>query len=90
MESVYKFTSSGNCEIRHRWQMVNLAAEREVIFPEVVAFVTTMGRMKYVRPLYRALFKTKNGKTLAQETFKKHKSFYHPICAAMVEKDLML
>ena len=53
MESVYKLTASGNCEIRFRWYMLNLASNRETIFPHVVDLITTMGRMKYVRPLYR-------------------------------------
>ncbi|KAJ3410980.1 Leukotriene A-4 hydrolase [Chytridiales sp. JEL 0842] len=90
MESIYNLTTSRNCEIRHRWQMLNLQSNRESIFPEVVQFVTTMGRMKYVRTLYRALFKCGDkGKELARKTFKEYKSFYHPICATMVEKDIM-
>ncbi|KAI9345247.1 hypothetical protein BDR26DRAFT_856601 [Obelidium mucronatum] len=89
MDSVYKFTVGRNCEIRCRWQELCLASGREVIFPEVVDFVTTMGRMKYVRPLYRALKKCSTaGEKLARETFLKHKGFYHPICAQMVERDL--
>jgi hypothetical protein len=37
----------------------------------------------------RALTKCgESGKTLAKETFVKNKSFYHPICAGMVAKDL--
>ncbi|KAJ3409863.1 hypothetical protein HDU80_008933 [Chytriomyces hyalinus] len=89
MDSVYNLTKVRNCEIRSRWQELNLACGREEIFPEVVDLITTMGRMKYVRPLYRALRKcSPAGEKLARETFSKHKGFYHPICTAMVEKDL--
>jgi len=38
----------------------------------------------------RSLFKAKNGAELARETFLKHKSFYHPIAAGMIAKDLGL
>jgi leukotriene-A4 hydrolase len=37
---------------------------------------------------FRALYKCKNGKELARKTFNEHKDFYHPICGAMVAKDL--
>ncbi len=47
-----------------------------------------VGRMKYVRPGYRALNKV--DRQLALDTFEKHKDFYHPICRGMVEKDLGL
>ena len=47
------------------------------------------GRMKYARPGYLLL---KNGVSsdYAIAQFKKHESFYHPICKAMIEKDLGL
>ncbi|KAJ3211256.1 Leukotriene A-4 hydrolase [Dinochytrium kinnereticum] len=88
MDSVYELGKSGNCEIRCRWYLVNLKADREAVFAGTVDLITSMGRMKYVRPLYRALAKAKNGLMLARETFTKHKSFYHPICAALVQKDI--
>lgn len=90
MEKVYGLKGSRNCEVKTRWLLVCLEGGRVDVFGEVVEFVTKMGRMKYVRPLYRALAKCNaTGKELARETFKKHKSFYHPICAALVEKDIM-
>ncbi|KAJ3228486.1 hypothetical protein HK099_000041 [Clydaea vesicula] len=90
MKELYKFGEYKNMEILSRWQGLCLKAEYEPIFPAVVDFITKIGRMKYVRPLFRALYKCKNGKQLARETFLKHKSFYHPICQDAVTKDLEL
>jgi len=42
--------------------------------------------MKFVRPLFKQL--NEANRALAMETFEKNKDFYHPICRAMVEKDL--
>ena len=53
MESLYCLTEIKNAEIRFRWQWLCLNAEWESIFPDVVAFITSVGRMKFVRPLYR-------------------------------------
>ncbi|KAH8044532.1 epoxide hydrolase [Aureococcus anophagefferens] len=48
------------------------------------------GRMKFVRPLYRALAKSPmpGAKDLAVDTFVAHADFYHPICRKMVASDL--
>ena len=44
------------------------------IVPDVIAFVTSQGRMKYVRPLYRALMQSKSGRDIAVVTFMKSKN----------------
>ncbi|ORX89777.1 hypothetical protein K493DRAFT_232463 [Basidiobolus meristosporus CBS 931.73] len=90
MDKVYQLSEVQNSEIRFKWQMVCLKAEYQQIYPKVVQFITEQGRMKFTRPLYRALYKCPSGSQLAQETFIKHKNFYHPICARLVEKDLDL
>lgn len=56
----------------------------------IVYFITSQGRMKFVRPLYRALHESKMGKDLAVDAFLKNKDFYHPICAKMIASDLQL
>ncbi|PKC53398.1 peptidase M1, leukotriene A4 hydrolase [Rhizophagus irregularis] len=58
------------------------------MFPHVAKFVTQQGRMKYVRPIYRMLKNTKKGSDLAKKTFIENKSFYHPITATMIERDI--
>jgi hypothetical protein len=44
--------------------------------------------MKFLRPLYRDLFKTEKGTPIALETFEKYKTGYHGIAQKMVAKDL--
>ena len=88
IDSAYNFTSSGNSEIRFRWQSICLKSEALWIIPKVVDFIGSQGRMKFVRPLYRALRDLKQGDGLAKETFGKLKSLYHPIARKMVAQDL--
>ncbi|CAG8490803.1 8958_t:CDS:10 [Funneliformis mosseae] len=89
MDKIYDLTSVRNSEVRFRWQKLCLSTEYEPIFPHVVKFVTEQGRMKYVRPLYRMLNGTKNGSDLAKKTFIENRSFYHPIAATMIAKDIL-
>ncbi|KAG9285768.1 hypothetical protein G9A89_013193 [Geosiphon pyriformis] len=88
LDHVYNLSQVVNAEIRFLWQETCLKAEYEPIFPYVIKFITEQGRMKFVRPLYRELNKCKNGSDLAKKTFIENKSFYHPIAAAMIEKDI--
>ena len=55
-----------------------------------VDFVTCQGRMKFVRPLYRALRDSPcaGAKDTAVRTFVANADFYHPICRKMVASDL--
>mmetsp|Transcript_43188 Transcript_43188/g.101269 ORF Transcript_43188/g.101269 Transcript_43188/m.101269 type:complete len:189 (-) Transcript_43188:30-596(-) len=90
MDRLYNFTTSGNSEIRFRWQILCINAEMEEIIPHVIKLVTEQGRMKFTRPLYRALFNSKMGKDIAIKTFLKNRSKYHSICVKMVSRDLGL
>lgn len=88
MNSLYHFSETRNSEILYRFCELAIPAEEASILPVAVRFITTQGRMKFTRPLYRALFKSKIGKDLAVATFLKHKDFYHPIGVKMIAQDL--
>ncbi|KAK3835486.1 MAG: peptidase family M1-domain-containing protein [Linnemannia gamsii] len=90
MDQLYELTNARNSEIRLRWHLLCLKADYEKIYPEVVSFASSMGRMKFCRPLLRSLYKAKNGAELARETFIQHRTFFHPIAATMIAKDLGL
>ena len=70
MDALYKFGASKNSEIMFRWQRLCLRSEAEWILPSVKSFITSQGRMKFVRPLYRALGASKIGRSLAIDTFR--------------------
>jgi leukotriene-A4 hydrolase len=54
----------------------------------VAALLGDVGRMKFVRTLFRTLNKV--DRDLAVKTFEKNRDFYHPICRALLERDLGL
>jgi hypothetical protein len=86
MNSLYKLSEISNSEIKFRWQMLCLSSNYESVYSDVTSFISTVGRMKFVRPLYRSLYKVQPA--LARDTFSKFRTFYHPICSTMVAKDL--
>ena len=88
MKEAYNMQQSKNSEILHRFCMLAVAAGDSDIIPTVIRFITTQGRMKFVRPLYRALYKSDMGKDIAVKTFLENREFYHPIAAKMVATDM--
>ncbi|XP_001625593.2 leukotriene A-4 hydrolase [Nematostella vectensis] len=88
MQNAYQFNSYKNSEIKFRWLRLCVRSGWADAFQPTVDFLLSQGRMKFTRPLYEELFKCEKSKDLAVTTFKKHRAFYHPICSAMVAKDL--
>eukprot|EP00929_Paragymnodinium_shiwhaense_P026721 TRINITY_DN15823_c0_g1_i1.p1 TRINITY_DN15823_c0_g1~~TRINITY_DN15823_c0_g1_i1.p1 ORF type:complete len:656 (+),score=163.01 TRINITY_DN15823_c0_g1_i1:63-2030(+) len=85
MAEKYGFLTA-NCELRFRFLRLALGAKWAGAKDSAVDLATSQGRMKFTRPIYRAL-KAYDLK-LARDTFQKHRSSYHPICCKMVARDL--
>lgn len=83
---VYQLEASHNVELKSAFYMIALRATDSTSYAGVAELLGQVGRMKYVRPLYRDLNKV--DRQLALDTFEKNKDFYHPICKGMVQKDL--
>ncbi|KAF7559566.1 hypothetical protein G7046_g4585 [Stylonectria norvegica] len=84
--NTYGFPSSKNVELLFAYYLIALKAEDSACYAGTADLLGRVGRMKYVRPLYRELNKV--DRQLALDTFAKNQDFYHPICKGMVEKDL--
>ncbi|KAL1640706.1 Leucyl aminopeptidase yscIV [Diplodia intermedia] len=82
----YRFQSSSNVEIVSRFLTLGLRSKTISTYQPTSELLAVVGRMKFVRPLYRGLKEADF--SLATQTFERNKDFYHPICRAMVEKDL--
>ncbi|KAJ2476284.1 Leucyl aminopeptidase yscIV, partial [Coemansia sp. RSA 2052] len=90
LDSVYQLTNHRNCEVRFGWLSLALKSNYMAATAAVIDMLSTQGRMKYTRPLYRLLHACPDGRSIAEQTFLRLRDFYHPICARMVEKDLGL
>ncbi|KAK0663533.1 Leukotriene A-4 hydrolase-like protein [Lasiodiplodia hormozganensis] len=82
----YRFKESANVEIVSRFLVLGLKSKTISTYQPTAELLGRVGRMKFVRPLFRALKDADF--QMAKDTFERNKDFYHPICRAMVEKDL--
>ncbi|KAI1623006.1 leukotriene-A4 hydrolase [Exophiala viscosa] len=86
MGDVYSLKQTKNVEVSARYYQIAMASKDDSIKSLVAEILGQVGRMKFVRPLYRGLIKLDY--ELAVDTFEKNKDFYHPICRGMVAKEL--
>ena len=84
MGETYAFARSKNVELVSRFLVLGLQARAESVYEPTAQLLGQVGRMKFVRPMFRELMKC--DMDLARKTFEKNKDFYHPICRGMVEK----
>jgi hypothetical protein len=73
IDVAYGLSDRKNAEIKLRWHTLCLRSNAKWIVPYVTDFITSQGRMKFVRPLYRALRMSKVGGKLAQRVFDEKK-----------------
>lgn len=78
----------GGCEVLCEYLCLALAAGHAPAVPATSALLQKVGRMKYTRPLFRAL-NAVDAET-ARGAFARARAGLHPICAKMVASDLGL
>ncbi|TGZ83910.1 leukotriene A-4 hydrol [Ascodesmis nigricans] len=88
MQKTYNFLASPNTEILSRYLTVGLKAKDKDVYQSTVEFLGRVGRLKYVRSLYRLL--NACDRELAIRTYREKEAWYHPICREAVRKDLKL
>jgi leukotriene-A4 hydrolase len=90
LDALYSLSASRNAEVRAAWLRLRVGAGDERCAGDVAAFLTEQGRMKYLRPLYRALRRSRSValRAAALSIFEAAKGGYHPIAAKMVAQDL--
>ncbi|KAG8864305.1 hypothetical protein FRB96_006126 [Tulasnella sp. 330] len=92
------FNTTGNAEIRSPWYVLVLASDAAsdflqdasdwVVGKEKHGTGGVKGRMKFCRPIFRAIYEV--DASLARDTFTANRQLFHPIAAKLIAKDLGL
>lgn len=89
MSEIYAaYLASSNAEVLFRWYVLQVGGRSRAYYSRLGEWLGTVGRMKFVRPGYVLLNKV--DRELALACFRRFEASYHPICRAMVKKDLHL
>lgn len=87
---VFETKSLKNCEMLFSWYRICLKAGIEDNVDEILKWISEVGRMKYVRPLYRDMYNFEVVRAKAIENYKKTKPAMMHVTAYTVGQDLKL
>ncbi|WP_340680733.1 M1 family metallopeptidase [Paraglaciecola sp.] len=79
LDAAFGLTASHNNEIAHSWLLISVNNWYEPAFTRLHEYLVSIGRNKLVKPLYKALSQTPEGKKMAQKAFAQAKDGYHPL-----------
>jgi leukotriene A-4 hydrolase/aminopeptidase len=79
LDKTFALTNSKNNEIAHSWLLISVNNWYQPAFKRLHDYLTSIGRNKLVKPLYKALSQTPEGKVMAQKAFSEAKAGYHPL-----------
>jgi len=88
LDEQYRLTASGNYDVLVPWLTLGLKSGYAPVLPRVEEVLGSVGRMKYLRPLYSALAADARTQETAKEIFARVGASYHPIARQMVESIL--
>ncbi len=85
LDSAFKLTQSGNSEIQAIWFEQSLRNGYSEAYPAMERFLTTMGRRKFLTPLYTEMVKTPEGKELATKIYRQARPGYHSVSRQTID-----
>ena len=88
LDAAFGFTKSGNSEILGAWFEHVIRNAYTVGYPELESFLISVGRRKFLKPLYKALAETPKGKEMGREIYAKARSNYHSVSVGTIDEIL--
>lgn len=88
LDRAFNLTRSGNSEIAFQWLLMSIRNNYAAANPRLEEFLTTIGRRKFVKPLFEELVKTPGGAQRATAIYRRARPGYHPITQASIDEVL--
>jgi hypothetical protein len=88
LDESFDLTGQGNCEILCNWLVIAASSGYRPAHARIRSFLGEVGRMKYLKPLYTALWNREDSRGLAREIFAANAASYHPIARGGIERIL--
>jgi aminopeptidase N len=79
LDEAFAFTSSGNSEVLVAWLLLAIRHDYAAANPALEAFLTSVGRLKFLYPLYGALARSEERLDWARRVYEQARPGYHPV-----------
>ena len=84
LDSSFNLSASNNPEVLVAWLTLATESGDDAVLTRVAQVLGKFGRMKYLKPLYRALLARAETRPLARQIFDRERPRYHPIAQQVV------
>jgi leukotriene-A4 hydrolase len=88
LDKAFSFTNSKNAEIVAAWMEHVIRRKYTQGYPALETFLVQVGRRKYVKPLFKLMAETEEGKAMAKDIYAKARPNYHSVTAGTVDEIL--
>jgi leukotriene A-4 hydrolase/aminopeptidase len=85
LDQRYHLTKSANYEVLVSWLQLAIRSSHAPALARTEEVLGAVGRMKYLKPLYRALLHAPSTAELARRCFDRYRDRYHPIAQQVIE-----
>lgn len=88
LDQNFDLTNTGNAEKAMVWYVLSIEQSYEVPEKNMMTFLSSVGRMKFLEPIYEAMAKSDLYKDKVQQVFEKNKPYYHPLTIKSIQQIL--
>jgi leukotriene-A4 hydrolase len=85
LDKKFNFTNSGNSEVLALWLEASIKHQYEVAYPALKNFLATVGRRKFLIPLYHAMVDNPEMLSMAQDIYKADRKNYHSVSTKTID-----
>jgi hypothetical protein len=87
LNSAYKLNDLSNMEVRFAWLDLAVGNRYDAALPSLEQFLTSQGRGKFVKPLFKALAADSSwGKPVAARIYPSARALYHPLVTRELDR----
>ncbi len=81
----FHLTASRNDEILAQWLLMTVKTHYQPAYAKLTTFLQTVGRRKYIKPIYEEMAKTAEGRERALQIYHVARPAYHPIAQTSID-----
>jgi leukotriene-A4 hydrolase len=89
LDNTFLLTQSGNAEILAAWFEQCIRNDHDPAYPGLDRFLTSVGRRKFLLPLYSELMNTEKGKLMARTIYQQARPNYHAVAVRSLDELLV-
>jgi len=85
LDQAFNLTERKNSEIAHDWLLISIHNQYQAAYARLIDYLTSIGRVKLIKPLYEALMQYPELHNLADNIYLKARPGYHNIAIKQID-----